>query len=90
MQYKDSNKTARQISQELGVDYLLYGSVLSVKSGGTENSVRLVLQIIRATDDMRIWAETYERDLVELSRVQSDLAGKVAAQLGVASLESER
>ena len=90
MQYKDSNKTTRQISNELGVDFFLYGSVRSVKSGGTASPVRVATQLVRTADDISIWAESYERDLIELSRVQSAIAMQVATQLGIAVLESER
>ena len=89
MQYQDSNKTAGQISQELGVVYLLFGTVQIVKSERTDHPIRISFQLIRAIDDRHIWTGVYERDLVELSRVESDIAGKVAAQLGVAVLESE-
>jgi len=89
-QYKDSNKTAGQISQELGVAYLLFGSIQSVKSERTDHAIRMSFQLIRAIDNRHLWAEVYERDLVELSRVESDIAGKVAAQLGVAVREPER
>jgi len=82
--YKDSNKTAGQISQELGVAYLLIGSVQNVTSERTDHPLRMSFQLIRAIDNRHVWAEVYERDLVELSRAESDIAGKVAAQLGIA------
>jgi len=88
--YKDSNKSAGQISQELGVAYLLIGSVQNVISERTDHPIRIALQLFRASDKRHLWAEIYESDLVELSRVESDIAGKVAAQLGVAVRGPER
>jgi TolB-like protein/predicted RNA-binding Zn-ribbon protein involved in translation (DUF1610 family) len=89
-QYKDSHKTAGQISQELGAAYLLFGSIQSVKSEGTDHPIRMSFQLIRAIDDSHLWAEVFERDLAELSRVESDIAAKVAARLGAAVREPAR
>lgn len=89
-QYKDSDKTAGQIGQELGAAYLLFGSVQSVKSERTDHRIRVSFQLIRAVDDIHLRAEAYERDLAELSLVESDIAAKVAAQLGVAVREPGR
>lgn len=89
LQYKDSDKTSRQISNELGVDFLIDGSVLGVKSDNTVNRIRIVVQLVRSANNTILWSESYERDLVELSRVQSDIVRKVATQLGDVVLESE-
>ncbi len=58
MQYRNTTKTIRQIAQELGVTYVLEGSVR--RSG---NKVRVTGQLIHAASDEHVWAASYDRDL---------------------------
>jgi TolB-like protein/Tfp pilus assembly protein PilF len=85
MQYKNASKSVRVIGRELGVSALLEGSVR--KHG---SRVRITAQLIDANTDDHIWAETYDRDLVDIFAVQTEVAGKVAAALKVAITQSER
>ncbi len=86
MEYKGSTKAIRQIGNELGVDYLLEGSVRSSISGSTASRrIRVSLQLVRIDDgpDIYLWTDSYERDLIELSDIQSDITRQVAMQLDV-------
>jgi len=90
MQYKKTTKTVRQIGSELGVHYLLEGTVQREKPGDPTSRVRVIPQLIRVADDTHVWAGTYDENMNEVFRVQSDIAERVANQLDIALLESER
>ncbi len=62
LQYKDTKKSVQQIGKELGVQYVLEGTILWDKSGVT-NRVRINPQLIRVKDGTHVWAETYDRVL---------------------------
>jgi TolB-like protein/DNA-binding winged helix-turn-helix (wHTH) protein/Flp pilus assembly protein TadD len=74
--YKHTRKSLPQIARELNVDGVVEGSV--VRSG---QRVRITAQLIRASTDQHLWAETYERDLGDAIRLQSDVAGAIAQQV---------
>jgi serine/threonine protein kinase/tetratricopeptide (TPR) repeat protein len=90
MQYKKTSKSVRQIGGELGVDYILEGTVQRERPGDPTSRVRVIPQLIRVSDDTHVWADTYDEDMVEVFRIQSDIAERVATQLDVALLEPER
>ncbi len=69
MQYKAAHKDAAQIARELGVNYLLEGSVR--REGGR---VRVTAQLIQATDQMHVWAGDFDRDESDILKLQGDLA----------------
>jgi TolB-like protein len=68
MQYRDTKKTMKQIAQELGVTYILEGSVR--RSG---NKVRVTGQLIHAATDEHVWAEKYDRDLTDIFEIQDEI-----------------
>jgi len=74
--YKHTNKPLPEIAQELNVDAIVEGSVM--RSG---QRVRITAQLIRAPADQHIWAETYERDLGDVLRLQSDVAQAITQQV---------
>ena len=76
VQYRGSTKTMRQIGQELGVAYLLEGSV---RRAG--NTVRVTSQLIDARTEAHLWAEKYDRELRDIFAIQSELAQAIAAEL---------
>jgi serine/threonine protein kinase/tetratricopeptide (TPR) repeat protein len=90
IQYRKTTKTIRQIGSELGVDYVLEGTVQRERPGDPASRVRVIPQLIRVTDNTHVWADTYDEDMKELFRVQSDIAQKVATQLDITLLEPER
>lgn len=81
-QYRNSTKTVEQIRRELGVDYVLEGTVRWDDSTG-ERRVRVSPQLIRAADSAHVWAEMYEATLGEVFRVQSAIAERVAEVLEI-------
>jgi TolB-like protein len=76
--YKDSPKTLRIIADELGVSNILEGTVR--RAGG---QVRITGQLIDARTDEHLWAETYDRDLIDIFAIQSDVAQEIAAALKI-------
>jgi TolB-like protein/Tfp pilus assembly protein PilF len=79
MQYKPGiARNARAIGQALGVANLLEGGVQ--REGG---KVRVNAQLIDARNDTHVWAQTYDRDLVDIFAIQSDIAKAIADELQV-------
>jgi len=76
MQYKDSHKGTRQIARELGVDYILEGSVR--REG---DRVRITAQLIQVQDETHVWAKNYDRNLRDILTLESDVAGAVAREV---------
>ena len=69
MQYKGASKSAAQVAHELGVDYVLEGSVR-----WNDQRVRVTAQLIQASDQTHLWAADFDRDPGDVLRLQSDLA----------------
>jgi tetratricopeptide (TPR) repeat protein len=78
MQYAHTKKSAREIGRELGVDYILENSIRH--EGG---KLRITAQLVRTADQTHLWAETYERDLVQLLPLESEVTEKIAEQIHV-------
>jgi TolB-like protein/DNA-binding winged helix-turn-helix (wHTH) protein/Tfp pilus assembly protein PilF len=76
MHYKGTKKTLPVIAGELNVDAILEGAVL--RSG---DRVRITAQLIQATNDRHLWAESYERDLRDVLLLQSEVARDIADQI---------
>jgi Flp pilus assembly protein TadD len=78
MVYKKRPKRVDEIGRELGVDYLVEGSV---RRNG--DRVRITAQLIKVADQTHLWAEVYERPVVDTFAIQGDVARRVAASLAV-------
>lgn len=74
--YKHTSKNLPEIARELNVDGIVEGSVMRVGQ-----RVRITAQLIQAPTDQHLWAETYERDLGDALRLQSDVAGAIVQQV---------
>ncbi len=85
MQFKGINKSIREIAAELNVVNILEGSV---RSAG--NNVRIVAQLIDATKDDHLWAETYDREMTQIFTIQSDIAFRIATALRSTLTQGER
>ena len=90
MQYEKSGKTIKQIGQELGVDYVLEGSVRWDRSQKETSRVRITPQLIRVSDDTHLWSEIYDRVMDDVFKVQSDIAKSVIDQLDVRLLATAK
>jgi TolB-like protein/predicted Zn-dependent protease len=85
MPYRTTTKSMRQIAQELGVTYILEGSVR--RSGG---KVRVTGQLILAGTDEHVWAQSYDRDLSDVFAIQAELSQQIAAALKTALSPEEK
>jgi serine/threonine protein kinase/Tfp pilus assembly protein PilF len=74
--YKSAPENLPEIARQLGVAHILEGSVQ--KSG---NTVRVNVQLINATTDSHLWADTFDRKLTDIFSVESEVAKAIADQL---------
>jgi adenylate cyclase len=87
MHYKGSKKTLREIGEELHAGVILEGSV---RRDG--NNIRITGQLIDATTDRHLWAESYDREMKSVFAIQSEIAQKIAEalQAKLSPVEKER
>ena len=83
VRYKGTKETAAQIARELGVGYLLEGSV---RRGG--DRVRVTAQLIQGAEQTHLWAETYERPLTDVLSIQREIAEKITHSLSIQLLSA--
>ncbi len=74
--YKNRSQKLSEIAKQLGVANLLEGSVQK-----TNDRVRVNVQLIRAASDSHLWAETFDRRLIDIFSVESEVAKTIADQL---------
>ncbi len=82
-EYKATKKKAPQIASELGVDYLLEGSVRWQGGAAGAERIRVTAQLIRVADGMHLWTEQYDETAADLLGKQSIIAEKVGAAMVV-------
>jgi len=83
--YKGKAVKPEQIGKELGVRYVLEGSV---RKAGTR--VRITAQLVDATTSYHLWADRYDRDLQDIFAVQDEVTRKIVAALQVKLTEGEQ
>jgi eukaryotic-like serine/threonine-protein kinase len=88
--YRKTTKSVRQIGAELGVDYLLEGSVRWEKSPNGTSRVRVSPQLVRVSDEQQMWTESYDKVLASVFDVQTQVAEGVADALNIALGETVR
>ncbi len=74
--YKEGDKSAREIGKDLSVSHLLEGSIQR-----HENLVRLEIRLINVATENQVWAENYDRELKDIFKTQSEIAGQVVLAL---------
>jgi TolB-like protein/DNA-binding winged helix-turn-helix (wHTH) protein/Tfp pilus assembly protein PilF len=82
--YKNTKESIAQIGRELGVGYVMEGSVR--RAGGR---VRITAQLIQAAQQTHVWAETYERPLDDVLTIQREIAQKITDSLSIELLPAE-
>ena len=83
--YKGKAVKPEQIGKELGVRYVLEGSVRKAGS-----RVRITAQLVDATTSYHLWADRYDRDLQDIFAVQDEVTRKIVAALQVKLTEGEQ
>ncbi len=79
MHYKHTEEQVDQIGRELGVDYVLEGSVRT-----DAKRVRVTAQLIRVKDQTHSWARQYDRELTNLLSLQAEIAQEISDEMQVA------
>jgi TolB-like protein len=82
--YKEKPVNAKRIGHELGVRYVLEGSVQR-----SANQVRINAQLIDAESDTHLWAERFDRRMGDLFALQNEITGRVAIALNLSLIASE-
>ncbi|HEV8714698.1 MAG TPA: tetratricopeptide repeat protein, partial [Candidatus Binatia bacterium] len=74
--YEDKPIKVQEVSRELGVQYVLEGSVRKA-----DGQVRITVQLIDATTDHHLWTERYDRPLKDIFALQDEIVQKIVATL---------
>lgn len=82
--YRNKPVDAKQIGRELGVRYVVEGSL--ERSG---NRVRVNAQLIDAETDTHLWAERFDREITDLFELQSEITGRIAFTLNLELIAAE-
>jgi TolB-like protein/Flp pilus assembly protein TadD len=85
MSYKRTGKSVRRIGEELGVDYILEGSVRR-----EANRVRVTAQLIRVQDQIHLWAENFDRSPHSILDIHGDVGAAIAAQVKLKLTANEK
>ena len=75
-QFKDQNRDIQAIAQMLHATHVIEGSVR--KAG---NRVRITAELITADNGVRVWTDSYDRDLTDVFAIQEDIARAIAGSL---------
>ncbi len=78
MRYKDTVKDIKEIGQELDVATILEGSIRKER-----DDIRVNAKLIKVEDSIHLWSDTYEKKLISIFSIQSDVAEKIAIALKV-------
>ncbi len=83
--FKGMAVRVKELGQKLGVRYVLEGSVRKVG-----NRVRITAQLVDASTEGHLWAEKYDRDLIDIFSLQDEVTQKIVAALKVKLTEDEQ
>jgi TolB-like protein/predicted Ser/Thr protein kinase len=90
MQYKKTTKTLRDIGNELGVEYVLQGTIRWSSPADGTSRVRINPALVRVSDATQVWSQPYDAVMSDVFKLQSDIASEVATALGITLLQPER
>jgi adenylate cyclase len=75
--YKGKSVTVKQVSQELGVQYIIEGSLQK-----SENQLRVTVKLIDALTGGHLWSERYDRNMKDIFKVQDEIVLKITQSIG--------
>ena len=84
-QYRDRTVDVRQVARELGVRFVVEGSV---RKAGTH--LRVTVQLVEAATGKHLWAEKFDRDLPDIFAVQDEIAHSIVASIAGRIEEADR
>ena len=82
--YKGRSVPVRQVGSELGVRYVLEGSV-----SADENYIRVNVQLINAETDEHLWAERFDKERRDIRRIQEEIVGRLSRSVGLEMVRAE-
>lgn len=88
--YKNTTKSLGEIGNELGVGYVLQGTIRWSPGEDGQSRVRVSPALIRVDDGTQIWSQSFNAVVSDVFSLQSDIASQVAAAMGVSLLTPER
>lgn len=89
-QYKKTGKSPQEIGRELGVEYLLTGTVRWDKGGGGQGRVQVNPELVTVATASTQWQQPFDATLSDVFQVQTDIATRVVQALDVALGEGEQ
>jgi serine/threonine protein kinase/tetratricopeptide (TPR) repeat protein len=89
IQYKKTTKSIKEIGNELGVDFILSGTIRWQKPAEETGRVRVTPTLIKVVDSTQMWADIYDESFTEVFQVQSDIAKHVVDALDIVLLGKE-
>jgi serine/threonine-protein kinase len=89
VQYKKTTKGLKEIGAELGVGYVLQGTIRWGTAEGGSQRVRVSPALIKVSDGTQVWSESYDAVLSDVFKMQASIASEVASAMGVALLKPE-
>ncbi len=87
--FANTKKTAKEIGKELGVDYILEGTVQWAKNKNKSSRIRIIPQLIKVSEDVNIWSDSYDRVMDDIFNIQNEIAQSVVDKLGIKILPGE-
>jgi serine/threonine protein kinase len=88
--YANTTKSPAQIARELGVVYLLTGTVRWDRSNAGRNLVKISPQLLRASDGAQVWSEPYQDEVKGVFDIQGKVAERVAEALSIKLTQSDK
>ena len=85
LRFRGSDDPLPKIARELGVDYLVEGSVFA-----DQGTVRITAELVEVATDSHLWARTYERRMEQVMTVQAELAADIARQIALQLTPEDR
>jgi len=89
IRYKATDKSIEKIGKELGVVYVLAGSVRWQRVAGEDGRVRVTPQLISCSDEAQVWADIYDESTMDIFGVQASIASEVVGALNIALVDVE-
>ena len=88
--FRGSDLPVSEIARRLNATYILEGTVQRERPGDPTSRVRVIPQLVRASDDTQLWAEVFDEEMTGVFRLQTQIARRVANALDLALVEPER
>jgi len=90
MRFRSRDLPISEIARRLNATFVLEGTVQREHPGDPTSRVRVIPQLVRASDDTHLWAEVFDEEMTGVFRLQTEIAERVASALNVTLVEPER